>query len=102
MNKVKLLIAVLAVAVAAPAAALAGGSAQAASGGGVEAPPVVLGVQQMPGGKIVLDQIVSNTMTANVLSWPVNDLRRAHELVALGVRGLITDRPALVAPAGAA
>jgi hypothetical protein len=63
VNKVKLLIAVLAVAVAAPAAALAGGSAQAASGAGVEAPPVVLGAQQLPGGKIVLDQIVSNTMT---------------------------------------
>ena len=36
-------------------------------------------------------------VTATVLTWPVNDVRRARELVALGVRGLITDRPALVA-----
>ena len=35
-------------------------------------------------------------LTATVLSWPVNDTRRAAELVALGVAGLITDRPELI------
>ena len=66
MNKVKLLIAVLTLAVAAPAVALAAVPSQAASGGGVEAPPIVLGAQQLPGGKIVLDQLVSNTMTGTL------------------------------------
>jgi hypothetical protein len=41
-------------------------------------------------------------LTATVLSWPVNDARRARELVELGVAGLITDRPELLAaPVGA-
>jgi glycerophosphoryl diester phosphodiesterase len=40
-------------------------------------------------------------LTATVLSWPVNDLHRARELVELGVAGLISDRPELLAGAGA-
>lgn len=34
-----------------------------------------------------------------VMSWPINTLDRAEELVRWGVDGLITDRPALVQPA---
>ena len=41
-------------------------------------------------------------ITATVLSWPVNDVRRAAELVGLGVAGLITDRPDLIVPGLAA
>jgi hypothetical protein len=37
-------------------------------------------------------------VAATVLSWPVNDPRRAAELVALGVTGLITDVPDVIAP----
>jgi hypothetical protein len=41
-------------------------------------------------------------VAATVLSWPVNDARRAAELVALGVSGLITDVPDVIAPLVAA
>jgi glycerophosphoryl diester phosphodiesterase len=34
--------------------------------------------------------------SATVLSWPVNSLQRAQELVLLGVQGLISDHPSLV------
>ena len=33
-----------------------------------------------------------------VMTWPVNTRERAHELIACGVDGLITDRPALLLP----
>ena len=33
-----------------------------------------------------------------VLTWPVNEPSRARELIALGVRGLISDRPDLIRP----
>jgi hypothetical protein len=44
------------------------------------------------------------SVAGTVLSWPVNDPRRARELIALGVTGLITDVPDLIGPlvAGAA
>ena len=32
-------------------------------------------------------------LTGTILSWPVNTAARAQELVALGVSGLISDRP---------
>ena len=32
------------------------------------------------------------------MTWPVNTRERARELVACGVDGLISDRPALVHP----
>jgi hypothetical protein len=41
-------------------------------------------------------------VAATVLSWPVNDTRRAAELLALGVTGLITDAPDVIAPLVAA
>lgn len=33
---------------------------------------------------------------ATVISWPINSLRRAHELELLGVHGLISDHPSLL------
>ena len=41
-------------------------------------------------------------LTGTVLSWPVNSAARAQELVALGVSGLISDRPHELQPAAAA
>lgn len=37
-------------------------------------------------------------VAATIMTWPVNDARRASELLGLGVHGLISDRPDLVAP----
>lgn len=38
-------------------------------------------------------------LSDTVMTWPVNTLERAHELVRWGVDGLITDHPGLVLPA---
>ena len=37
-------------------------------------------------------------VAGEVLTWPVNEPSRARELLGLGVRGLISDRPDLIRP----
>lgn len=37
-------------------------------------------------------------VAGEVLTWPVNEPSRARELIGLGVRGLISDRPELILP----
>lgn len=41
---------------------------------------------------------VLETVAGEVLTWPVNEPGRARELIGLGVRGLISDRPELILP----
>lgn len=38
------------------------------------------------------------TIADEVLTWPVNEPSRARELIGLGVRGLISDRPEVILP----